>query len=176
MCNAPKRSQQCWNSCANGSNIAALRFGDHGTQRNVGSCWLERFTVFKLCARTPGPTTRKNTQQGVQTDATCNIQQCWEFLADNVVTKLQLFHRTCAMVSLWILATEVKSVSDSWKIRKKEDWWRWVNAFESTYKASWKHLTGKLPTIKSRIKFNKFHSKLLRQFNFLHKLYIRIYF
>ena len=65
--------------------------------------------------------TLKNTQQRVQTDATCNIQQCWEFLAHNVVTKLQLFHRTCAMVSLWILATEVNSVSDSWKIRKEED-------------------------------------------------------
>ena len=80
---------------------------------NAGSCWLKTFTVFKLCARTPGPTIRKNTQQGVQTDATCNIQQCWEFVAHNVVTKLQLFHRTCAMVSLWILATEVNSVSDS---------------------------------------------------------------
>ena len=81
--------------------------------RNVESCWLKRFTVDKLCAITPGPTTRKNTQQGVQTDATCNIQQRWEFVAHNVVTKLQLFHRTCAMVSLWILATEVNNVSDS---------------------------------------------------------------
>ena len=25
-------------------------------------------------------------QQAVQTDATCNIQQCWEFLANNVAT------------------------------------------------------------------------------------------
>ena len=25
-------------------------------------------------------------QQGVQTDATCNIQQCWELLANNVVS------------------------------------------------------------------------------------------
>ena len=65
--------------------------------------------------------TRNDTQQDVQTDATCNIQQRWEFVAHNVVTKLQLFHRTCAMVSLWILATEVNNVSDSWKIRKKED-------------------------------------------------------
>ena len=55
--------------------------------------------------------TRNDTQQDVQTDATCNIQQRWEFVAHNVVTKL--FHRTCAMVSLWILATEVNNVSDS---------------------------------------------------------------
>ena len=40
-------------------------------QRNVGSCWLNSLTGFKLCA-----TTRNNMQQGVQTDATCNIQQC----------------------------------------------------------------------------------------------------
>ena len=25
-------------------------------------------------------------QQSVQTDAKCNIQQCWEFLANNVVS------------------------------------------------------------------------------------------
>ena len=31
------------------------------------------------------PTTRSNMQQGVHTDATCNIQQCWELLANNGV-------------------------------------------------------------------------------------------
>ena len=39
-------------------------------------CWellAESLTCFKLCA-----TTSNNMQQGVQTDATCNIQQCWE--------------------------------------------------------------------------------------------------
>ena len=51
--------QQCWKSCANGS------------KETVGSCWLKSLTGFKLCA-----TTSNNMQQGVQTDATCNIQQC----------------------------------------------------------------------------------------------------
>ena len=32
MCNARERPQQCWRSCVNGSNIVALRFGDHGTK------------------------------------------------------------------------------------------------------------------------------------------------
>ena len=32
------------------------------------------------------PTTRSNKQQGVQTDATCKIQQCWELLANNVAS------------------------------------------------------------------------------------------
>ena len=44
-------------------------------KRNVGSCLLKSLTGFKLCA-----TTSNNMQQGVQTDATCNIQQCWELL------------------------------------------------------------------------------------------------
>ena len=50
-------------------------------KRNVGSCWLKSLTGFKLCA-----TTSNNMQQGVQTDATCNIQQCWELLANNVTS------------------------------------------------------------------------------------------
>ena len=47
-------------------------------------CWellAEKFDRFKLCA-----TTRNNIQQGVQTDATCNIQQCWELLANNLAS------------------------------------------------------------------------------------------
>ena len=32
------------------------------------------------------PTTRSNKQQGVQTDATRKIQQCWELLANNVAS------------------------------------------------------------------------------------------
>ena len=31
-------------------------------------------------------TLRNNMQQGAQTDATCNIQQCWELVANNVVS------------------------------------------------------------------------------------------
>ena len=28
--------QQCWKRCANGSNIVALRFGNHGTKEMLG--------------------------------------------------------------------------------------------------------------------------------------------
>ena len=41
-------------------------------------CWellAEKFDRFQ--------TLRNNMQQGVQTDTTCNIQQCWELLANN---------------------------------------------------------------------------------------------
>ena len=44
-------------------------------------CWellAEKFDWFQ--------TLRNNMQQGVQTDATCNIQQFWELLANNVAS------------------------------------------------------------------------------------------
>ena len=50
--------------------------------RNGGSCWLYSLTGFKLCATTP----TNNMQQGVQTDATFIIQQCWELLANSVAS------------------------------------------------------------------------------------------
>ena len=49
-------------------------------KRNVGSCWLKQFHQFQT------PTTRNNMQQGVQMDTTCNIPQCWELLANTVVS------------------------------------------------------------------------------------------
>ena len=42
---------------------------------------VKTLTGFKLCA-----TTSNNMQQGVQTDATSNMQQCWELLANNVAS------------------------------------------------------------------------------------------
>ena len=70
--------QQCWKSCANGSNIVALRFGDHGTKK----CWellAEKFDRFQ--------TLRNNTQQHPTTcNRVCkrtkhvtpnNVESCW---------------------------------------------------------------------------------------------------
>ena len=39
--------QQCWRSCANGSNIVALRFGDHGTKEMLGLLLAEKFDWFQ---------------------------------------------------------------------------------------------------------------------------------
>ena len=75
--------QQCWKSCANGSDIVALRLSDHGKKK----CWellAEKFDRFQTAQQ--HATTSKNMQQGVQTDATCNIQQCWELLVNNVAS------------------------------------------------------------------------------------------
>ena len=54
--------------------------GKQGSKQMLG-CWLSSLTGFKLCATTPN-----NMQQGVQRDATCNIQQCPELLTNNVVS------------------------------------------------------------------------------------------
>ena len=34
--------QQCWKSCANGSNIVVLRFGDHGTTINLAQRRIQK--------------------------------------------------------------------------------------------------------------------------------------
>ena len=76
--------QQCWKSCANGSNIVALRFGDHGTKEMLGVVGWKVWPVSNFAQQ--HATTSNNMQQGVQTDTTCNIQQCWELLANNVAS------------------------------------------------------------------------------------------
>ena len=70
--------QQCWKSCANGSNIVALRFGDHGIKEMFRVVGWKFWPVSNFAHQ--HATTSENIQQDVQTDATCNIQQCWELL------------------------------------------------------------------------------------------------
>ena len=65
----------------NGSNIFALRFGDHGTKEVLGVGWSKVWQVSNFAQQLP--TTRNKLQQDIQTDATCNIQKCWELLAKN---------------------------------------------------------------------------------------------
>ena len=50
------------------------------------------------------PTTRDNMQQGVQTDATCNIQQCWELLACNVASVFKGLKKHCDSHSAVVVA------------------------------------------------------------------------
>ena len=57
-------------------------------------CWellAEKFDRFQTSPNTM--------QQGVQTVATCNIQQCWELLANN----LRLFARGFSLVPVRLL-------------------------------------------------------------------------
>ena len=54
-------------------------------QKKFWELLAEKFDQFQTFAQQHA-TTSNNTQQGVQTDATCNIQQCWELLANNVAS------------------------------------------------------------------------------------------
>ena len=60
----PIRAQQCWDWLAN--NNALVWQVSNFVQQNT--------------------TTSNKMQQGVQADASCNIQQCWELLAKNVAS------------------------------------------------------------------------------------------
>ena len=64
-------------------------FGDHGTKEMLAVVGWEVWPVsnFNLRNNTQQhATTSNNMKQGVQTDATCNIQQCWELLANIVAS------------------------------------------------------------------------------------------
>ena len=69
---------------ANGRNNS-----QHFWANNFRSCCVrlhlpKSFTVLNFCATTPNNTQQH--AQGVQTDVTCNIQQCWKLLANNVAS------------------------------------------------------------------------------------------
>ena len=55
--------QQCWKSCANGSNIVALRFGDHGTKEMLGVVGWKVWLVSNFAQQ--HETTSNDMRQGV---------------------------------------------------------------------------------------------------------------
>ena len=65
-----KRRQHCWQTTPNIAGSCCVRL-----------CVAKSLTGFKLCA-----TTSNNMQQDVQTDVTCNIQQRWQLLANDVAS------------------------------------------------------------------------------------------
>ena len=52
----------------------------------VGNCFVRLFVAKSLTGFKRWATTSNIMQQGVQTDATCNIQQSWELLANDVAS------------------------------------------------------------------------------------------
>ena len=118
MCNARAWPQQCWKSCANGSNIVALRFGDHGTKEMLGVVGSEVWSVSNFAQQLP--TTRNNMQQGVRRTQTCNTQQCWKLLNNNVTSvctglctldffynKKKMRTKVTVLVGLWCACSAV---------------------------------------------------------------------
>jgi len=72
---------------ANGRNNS-----QHCCAKNAACCCVRVAVVYKRMQELPPA--RYNMQQGVQTDGTCNIQQCWDLLANNVT----LFARGFKMI------------------------------------------------------------------------------
>ena len=118
MCNAREWPQQCWKSCANGSNIVALRFSDHGTNERLGVVGSEVWSVSNFAQQLQ--TTRKNMQQGVRWTQTCSILQCWELLNKNVASvrtglctldffynNKKMLRKATVLVGLWCACSAV---------------------------------------------------------------------
>ena len=68
--------------CSQSNNIVVLCFGDHRTKEMLGVVGSKLVSVSNFAQQLP--TTYNNMQQDVQTDVKCDIQQCWEMLANNV--------------------------------------------------------------------------------------------
>ena len=109
--------QQCWKSCANRSNIVALRSGDQTyfrssllgggreattvkrsavrrlrrsrNKRNIGSCWLKSLTGFKLCA-----TTCNRVCKRTQHITSNNVESCWSTMLRPFVRRLRMCWNT----------------------------------------------------------------------------------
>ena len=78
----------------------APTFSDHGTKDILEIVGSKLWPVSNLGQQFS--TTRNNMEKGVQTDTTCNIQQCWELLANNA-----------ASVCTGLKASYVRTVQDS---------------------------------------------------------------
>ena len=67
--------QQCWKSCANGSNIVALRFGDHGTKEMLGVVGWIVWPVSNFAQQ--HATTSNRMCKRTQHVTLINVGSCW---------------------------------------------------------------------------------------------------
>ena len=82
-CSARAPAQHCWMCCANERNIVGPLFDDRETIEMLALVASEVWPVSNFIQQLP--TSRNNTQHGVQTLATCWAHQCCVLLAKNVV-------------------------------------------------------------------------------------------
>ena len=76
MCNERAWPQQFWKSCANRSNVVALRFGDHGTKEMLGVVGWKVWPVSNFAQQHPTTCNRvcKRTQHVLTFN---NVGSCW---------------------------------------------------------------------------------------------------
>ena len=61
MCNVRAWPQQCWKSCANGSNIVTFHFGYHVTKEIMGVVGLKVLPVSNFARQLPTTTQQRKT-------------------------------------------------------------------------------------------------------------------
>ena len=77
-CNARAWPQQFWMSCANGSNIVALRVGDHRTKEMLGVVGSKVWPVQTLCSNSQQHATTCNRVCKRTQHVTSNkVGRCW---------------------------------------------------------------------------------------------------
>ena len=75
MRNDRARPQKCWKSCANGSNIVTLRFGDHGTKEMLRVVGWKVWPVSNF-AQQHAPTCNRVCKR-TQHVTSNNFGSCW---------------------------------------------------------------------------------------------------
>ena len=121
-----KRMQQCWELLAN--NVVSVCTG------------LKVWLVSNFAQQ--HATTSNNIQQGVQTDATCNIQQCWEFLANNVASVCMHFKTTEMLSNNTKMGWNGDSSEEKYKNSSKIQglYSSWISLVKSPFSSPWKSL------------------------------------
>ena len=67
--------EQCWKNCANGSNVVALRFCDHGTKEMLGVAGSKVWLVSNFAQQLPTTCNRVCKRPGGVTSK--NVGSCW---------------------------------------------------------------------------------------------------
>ena len=89
--------QQCWKSCANGSNIVALRFGDHRTKEMLEVVGWKVWPVSNFAQQ--HPTTCNRVWKRTQHVTSNNFGSCWPTMLRPFAWGFKL-HNVLALKSL----------------------------------------------------------------------------
>ena len=83
--------QQCWKSCANGSNIVALRFGDYGTKEMLGVVGWKVWPVSNFAQQ--HATTSNRVCKRTQHVTSNHVGSCWSTMLRPFARSLTRFKR-----------------------------------------------------------------------------------
>ena len=114
MRNERARPQQCWKSCANGSNIVALRFGDHRTKEMLGVVGWKVWPVSNFAQ--PHPTTCNKVCKRTQHVTSNNVGSCLPTIlrpfARGLMEKNMNKQKAWSMNDRWLNTTQEVKVEE----------------------------------------------------------------